>query len=746
MESGLALSIPLLPLLGFVVLGLFKSLSQKAVAAIAVGTVALSFLCGCVLFASHMHDTEPVVFTYFRWISAGPLAIDFALQLDQLSLLMTLIVTGVGCLIHWYATAYMAPHDTVHAQEHAHAAHGIAALKLDDHGYSRFFSYLNLFTGLMLILVLAANYVLMFVGWEGVGLASYLLIGFYYEKWSATQAGKKAFLVNRVGDFFFLTGLMLLLSSALGTNAEGQITASYVDIFARAYELLTTANYLVRGEMLALVTGITLCFFLGASGKSAQIPLFVWLPDAMEGPTPVSALIHAATMVTAGVYLIVRSSFLFLMSPATMIVIAIVAVLTAFFAATIAMTQYDIKRVLAYSTISQLGFMFIAAGLGAFIPAIFHLMTHAFFKACLFLGAGSVIHGMEHATGSHDPAIVQDMRHMGGLKDKMPITHWTMLVSCLAIAGFPLTAGFFSKDAILHEGFLFPFVPESVRFVVIALGYVTAFLTSVYMFRMYYLTFHGTFRGIGHVDAAHGAEHHAPTGSIESPFQMTAPLQILALLALVSGFLMFAPGFVPFEHYLAPVVHRAQLTALATREGIWGSAAVAAGGHHETPAGTEEHAGAGNGETDLVASTIHLPEATWGNAFPFYLISTLLAIGGILYAKSIWGTDPAKTTSFKQAFGPLYDLARNAWGVDSLYHAIFIAPGMRLFDALWKGFDEGFIDDTLVEGTGRVTIAAAHSVRGLQSGYLRQYAFYLVAGTVALLIIAVVVVIQQGRG
>ncbi|HYE80093.1 MAG TPA: proton-conducting transporter membrane subunit, partial [bacterium] len=406
MEKGLALLIPLLPLLGFALLGTLKGIPRKAVAAIATGTIGASFLLGLVLFFQHLPEANatPVVHRYFTWLQAGDFRADFAFQLDRLSLLMVLIVTGVGTLIHWYASAYMLPHGE-HGADAGHHPGG-PVRRPDDGGYSRFFSYLNLFAALMLILVLAANYALMFVGWEGVGLASYLLIGFYYERWSATQAGKKAFLVNRVGDFFFMTGLFLLVASPFGTipQADGTTlsTTDYLQVLPRAAELLAGPNYVLRGELTLLATFITLLMFLGATGKSAQIPLFVWLPDAMEGPTPVSALIHAATMVTAGVYLLVRSNILFLMAPVTMAVVAVVALLTALMAAFIALTQYDIKRVLAYSTISQLGFMFIRAGLGAFVAAIFHLMTHAFFKACLFLGAGSVIHGMEHATGSHD--------------------------------------------------------------------------------------------------------------------------------------------------------------------------------------------------------------------------------------------------------------------------------------------------------------------------------------------------------
>ncbi|MEO7993208.1 MAG: NADH-quinone oxidoreductase subunit L [bacterium] len=725
MDQVLALLIPLLPLLGFVVLGLNKRLSQQTVAVLATGAVGVSFVIGVVLFAKYAGTPEPVIFRYFPWIQAGPLRVDFALQLDQLSLLMTLIVSGVGGLIHLYATEYMKPHGG-HASAH------------DDGGYSRFFSYLNLFTGLMLILVLGANYVVMFVGWEGVGLASYLLIGFYYERWSATQAGKKAFLLNRVGDFCFMTGLVLLVTSALGTipQADGStlMTADYIHILPRAAELLAGPNYQIRHDMGILAGWISLCFFLGACGKSAQIPLFVWLPDAMEGPTPVSALIHAATMVTAGVYLLVRSNILFLMSPGTMMFVAIVAALTALFAATVAITQYDIKRVLAYSTISQLGYMFLAAGCGAFVPAIFHLMTHAFFKACLFLGAGSVIHGMESATGSHDPALVQDMRYMGGLAKKMPTTHWTMLASCAAIAGFPLTAGFFSKDAILHESFLMPFVPEGVRIAVVVVGYVTAALTAVYMFRLYYLTFAGEFRGIPKTPqpVGHHAVHETRHGEVvESPGAMTLPLQILAVLALVAGFLLVSPNFVPFEHYLAPVVEHSQLVAQAARQGIYGERAEAAISEAEGTAAAETGKPK---ETDLLAR-VALPAATWGNALPFYLISLLIALWGINFAKSVWESNPEKTAAWKAQYAELYDLARNAWYVDQLYHQLIVVPGMALFDSLWRGVDEGFIDDTLVEGTGRSALAVGRGLRRMQSGYLRAYAVYIIAGVALLLVL-----------
>ena len=436
------------------------------------------------------------------WISVGMLHVDFNLVLDQLSLVMLLVVTGVGFLIHIYSVGYMA----------------------HEEGYARYFSYLNLFLFFMAVLVLAGNVLLMFVGWEGVGLASYLLIGFYFSKSSAAAAGKKAFIVNRIGDFGFLIGIFLLLAN-FGTLTFTEIAAKFAN---SSFRLVLGPNgvlNLVHAAPLpgaGILTVICLCLLLGAAGKSTQLPLYIWLPDAMEGPTPVSALIHAATMVTAGVYLIARTHFLFDHAPIALAVVAIVGAATALFAATIGLVQNDIKRVLAYSTISQLGYMFLGCGVAAYSAAIFHLVTHAFFKALLFLAAGSVI----HALGGE-----QDLRKMGGLRKKLPVTFWTMTAAVLAIAGFFPFAGFFSKDAILYAAFLRGPAGTFLWFI----GLVTALLTSFYMFRLWYMAFMGKPRG----EARH---HHA------TPFSMLGPLVILALLSICGGWI----GIERFASYLAP--------------------------------------------------------------------------------------------------------------------------------------------------------------------------------------------------
>ncbi len=478
--------IPLLPLAGFLLNGLLgRRLPQPIVTAIALLAPLGSLL---VVLAATGFSLEPNalphVETYGQWITAGTLHIDFSFVLDQLSLVMLLIVTGVGFLIHIYSVGYM------HEEE----------------GYRRFFSYMNLFMFFMTVLVLAGNALLLFVGWEGVGLASYLLIGFYFQRTSAAVAGNKAFIVNRIGDFGFLIGLFLLLAN-FGTLTFSEIAAKLA------------ANPSWTGGVL---TAIALCIFVGATGKSAQLPLYVWLPDAMEGPTPVSALIHAATMVTAGVYIVVRMHFLFDRSPFALSVVAIVGAATAIFAALIALVQNDIKRVLAYSTISQLGYMFLGCGVAAYSTAIFHLMTHAFFKALLFLAAGSVI----HALGGE-----QDLRKMGGLRKKIPITFWTMTAPILAITGLPPFSGFFSKDAILYEDFLQSTGGKALWFV----GLVAASLTAFYMFRLWYLAFMGESRN---------PEAHPH----ESPWTMLGPLVILAFLTLVGGW----SGIHRFAAYLRP--------------------------------------------------------------------------------------------------------------------------------------------------------------------------------------------------
>src|SRR5258706_6532194 len=496
--------VPLLPLLGSAVNGLFGGKwPNKAVNWVAIGSTGLSFLAALEAvreffdYFAQKHQAFHKIF--FTWIAAGNFRAGFDLQMDQLTVVMVLVVTGVGWLIHIYATGYMA----------------------HEGGYYRFFSYLNLFMFFMLILVLAANYVLLFVGWEGVGLASYLLIGFYLLKKSASDAGKTAFIVNRIGDFGFMLGMFLLFRAFRTLDFQTIFTSS------------TLQGWPVElSGHLGTLTFACLLIFMGACGKSAQLPLYVWLPDAMEGPTPVSALIHAATMVTAGVYVVARSHILFTHAPTAMLVVAIVGCATAFFAATIGLVQTDINKVLAYSTVSQLGYMFLACGVGAFSAGIFHLMTHAFFKALLFLAAGSVIHAM----GGE-----QDMSRMGGLSKKIRWTYGTMLVATFAITGIPFFAGFFSKDAILFAAFQ----SQTGGTVLYAFGLLTALLTSFYMFRLIFLTFNGRPRF---------DEHHVHVH--ESPWSMLGPLVILAVLSTIGGWFAlpaFFQGPDHFANFLAPV-------------------------------------------------------------------------------------------------------------------------------------------------------------------------------------------------
>jgi len=489
--------IPAFPLLAVLINGLYgHRLSERAVSVTAVGSVGLSFLAASSNLFQLISNPAPRVSTLFTWIPGGDLTIDFNALIDPLTGTMLMVITGVGFLIHAYSVGYM---------------HG-------DTGYARYFTYLNLFTVSMLILVMGGNYLVMFVGWEGVGLCSYLLIGFWYERTSAIKAGTKAFVVNRIGDAGFLVGLFLIFAH-FGT-------LNYTDVFSRAGELTT-----------ATATAITLCLFIGAIGKSAQLPLYTWLPDAMEGPTPVSALIHAATMVTAGVYMVVRNHVLFDLAPVSLEVVAVIGAATALFAATIGLVQYDIKRVLAYSTVSQLGYMFLACGVGAYTAAIFHLVTHAFFKALLFMSAGSVIHAM----GGE-----QDMRKMGGLSKHLPKTTAVFVIGAVAIAGIPPLAGFWSKDEILGAAF------KHGAPVLWFMGLAAAAMTAFYMFRQVYMTFYGASR------MDHEVEHHLH----ESPNIMIYPLIVLAALSLLGGLLL---GFPPEEgwihSFLGPVAGAAEAHA-----------------------------------------------------------------------------------------------------------------------------------------------------------------------------------------
>ena len=492
--ANLVWLIPVLPLAGFLINGLFRNyLSKTLTGLIGSGVILAAFILSMLIFGEvRQPGFQPIIVTLFDFISVGKLHIPFAFQIDQLSVLFLLIITGVGFLIHLYSTSYM------HEEEAPH--------------FARYFSYLNLFVFSMLLLVLGGNFVILFIGWEGVGLCSYLLIGYWFQNLDYGNAAKKAFIMNRIGDVGFLIAIFLLI------NTFGSVT--FAEVFSKA-----------PGTSTGVLTAITLLLFVGATGKSAQIPLYTWLPDAMAGPTPVSALIHAATMVTAGIYMIARSNLLYTLSPVTMTVVAIVGLATALLAATIALKQNDIKKVLAYSTVSQLGYMFLGLGVGAYTGAVFHVMTHAFFKALLFLGAGSVIHAM----GGE-----QDMRKMGGLRQYMSVTHATFLVGCIAIAGIPPFSGFFSKDEILAAAY-----GKSPVYYVI--GVFTALLTAFYMFRLYATTFRGSFRG------SHEQEHHLH----ESPSAITIPLIVLALLAAGAGFLgipeVFAPNAHWLEHFLEPV-------------------------------------------------------------------------------------------------------------------------------------------------------------------------------------------------
>ncbi len=484
--------IPLFPLFGFLFLGAgFRSLPRRVVSITGPGTILASFLLSLLLFINFQQNGVPQIYHFFDWITVGQLKIGFEFLSDPLSLLMMMVVTGVGFLIHWYSVGYMK----------------------DDPGYNRFFAFMNLFVFFMLLLVMGANYLIMFIGWEGVGLCSYLLIGFWFRNHEYNNAAKKAFIMNRIGDLGFLLGMFLLFTTFGSLN--------YREVFERAVPM-------EAGE--PVMVAITLLLFTGAVGKSAQIPLYTWLPDAMAGPTPVSALIHAATMVTAGVYMVARSNILYLLSPVTLIVMGSVALATAILAASVAIFQNDIKKILAYSTISQLGYMFAALSAGAFTGAMFHLTTHAFFKALLFLGAGSVI----HALGGE-----QDIRKMGGLRKKMPTTWWTFLIATLAICGIPPLSGFFSKDEIL----LHAFGSNTLMWFILVIG---ALITAFYMFRLLWLTFFRDFRGSAE------QSHHLH----ESPGVMTVPLILLALLTTLGG-LLNLPGILGgstrLTQFLAPV-------------------------------------------------------------------------------------------------------------------------------------------------------------------------------------------------
>jgi len=573
---------------------------------------------------------------YFPWITAGPFRVDFSLQVDQLTIVMLLTVSFVGLLIHIYSTGYM---------EH-------------EGGYYRFFSYLNLFMFFMLTLVLAANIVVMFVGWEGVGLCSYLLIGFWFLKKSAADAGKKAFIVTRIGDFGFTVGILLLFWTFRSVD--------FATIFSKVAENSTDVGVL---------TSICLLLFTGAIGKSAQLPLYVWLPDAMEGPTPVSALIHAATMVTAGVYMVARMNPLFSRAPTAMLAVAIVGTITAFYSATIGLVQTDIKKVLAYSTVSQLGYMFLGCGVGAYAAGIFHLMTHAFFKGLLFLAAGSVI----HAVGGD-----QDMRHMGGLRKKIPVTFWTMFIATLAITGFPPFAGFFSKDEILYSAYAGPLANK----VLYALGLSAALLTSFYMFRLVFLTFFGSPR----YDEKKVHVH-------ESPKNMLVPLVILAILAIAGGWFA-APklwgGQDYFHNFLGPVFAQSEKLAPAVEM------------------------------TEEAAHSLELQLSG---------VAVLVALIGFFVAWWFYVRKPKAPENLAKSLHPFYTLLLNKYYGDEIYLALIVRPLLWVStNVLWHVVDEGMIDGT-VNGAAHVARGAGGELRKLQSGNARSYATWVVIGAVGVTVL-----------
>lgn len=617
----LAYLIPLFPLLGFLINGLGWRVVPKQLAGMLASLMMLiSFGISLSVFFEVRAGAAEVI-TLFDFIQAGKLHIPFAFKIDALSSLFLLIITGVGFLIHLYSTSYMH----------------------DDEGVVKYFAYLNLFVFSMLLLVMGANYLIMFIGWEGVGLCSYLLIGFWFKKKDYTNAAKKAFVMNRIGDLGFLVGMMLVLFH-FGTLSYdelfGQISSGQLPVTDQTY------------------TWIAVCFFIGAMGKSAQLPLYTWLPDAMAGPTPVSALIHAATMVTAGIYMIARSSVLYNQAEVALQLISVVGLLTALIAASIAIRQYDIKKVLAYSTVSQLGFMFLAIGCGAYTTAVFHVMTHAFFKALLFLGSGSVIHAM----GGE-----QDIRYMGGLGKKMRITQFTFLIGCIAIAGIPPFAGFFSKDEILAAAFAHNSV---LYFAALAAALMTAF----YMFRLYFLTFSGKFRG------THEQEHHLH----ESPAAMTFPLIVLAVLATISGFVGL-PAVLSEHHslneFLAPVVQNFSLH--------------------------------------------HLDHST-----EYMLMGLSVSLVLVMIFISFRAT---KSPDFKPNTG-LAKVLENKWYVDELYDAIIVKPMLKL-DAVLDNYAERKGIDAGVNGVGKFVRWGADRMRLLQNGQVGAYLFSMVIGIVIVFVI-----------
>lgn len=654
-----------LPLVGFLINGIAGLASHSyrekkgLIGTIANFAVFIPFLTVLFLFLNFDVDAGAVQVSLFTWIETGSLSVDIAYQIDQLSLIMALVVTGVGSLIHYYSIGYMA----------------------HDPGFWRFFAYMNLFIFAMLNLIMANNLLLLFLGWEGVGLCSYLLIGFWYTDMLKSDAAKKAFLYNRVGDFAFLVAIFMIFEAVGSLNFD--VILANTDAF--------TDN---------AIFWVAFLMFIGATGKSAQIPLFVWLPDAMAGPTSVSALIHAATMVTSGVYLITRMSSMYVLSPEVMIIIAAIGALTAIVAATIAITQYDIKGVLAYSTVSQLGFMFLALGSGAYTAAIFHVVTHAFFKACLFLGSGSVIHTMEHVEHKlHDDGKdvhfdPQDIRNMGGLKKYMPSTYKTFMIATIAIAGIPPLAGFFSKDEILMHTFNMGMgeYAGALYFTLWGVATITAFLTAFYMFRLTISTFHGTFKLPALFKGAEKAESYLH----ESPSTMTIPLWALAGLSIVGGFIGL-PNFVSktfggdghinwLHDWLYPIASDIPLTLSIAAEWV------------------------------------------------LMIFAILVAVGAVFLAFRMYGNDKLVESDEKisSAFGSLYQVWKEKYSLDEVYEGVVVRPTVRFSDKVLAVFDMKIIDGTVNAVAGFVRLSGS-LLRYIQTGVASNYALFLVLGVILVL-------------
>jgi NADH-quinone oxidoreductase subunit L len=676
--------IPLLPFGGFLVNAFLGKRLPKAVSGgLATLVMVLSFglaVMQVLAIAAMPPENRQINETLFTWMTAGDFSIDLAFRLDALSAVMILVITGIGSLIHLYSTSYM--HEET------------------DPEYARYFSYLNLFCFFMLMLVLGSNVLVMFVGWEGVGLCSYLLIGYYYEKKSASDAAKKAFIVNRIGDFAFILGTLLLV-----------VTFNSLDFTTIALAVKQMPHEVTFGTL----SLITLLLFIGATGKSAQIPLYVWLPDAMEGPTPVSALIHAATMVTAGVYMIGRNAMLFEHAPITLQIIAVVGAATALFAGTIGLVQNDIKRVLAYSTVSQLGYMFLAMGMGAFGAGIFHLYTHAFFKACLFLGSGAVIHALHGE---------QDIRKMGGLKKHIPITYWTFVIASLAIAGVPGLAGFFSKDEILFETFA-----HGHQFLWV-MGVLTSLLTATYMFRLVHLTFHGAERFAGASGAQHAHDaHHAPDAHHsadahgahahgahlhDAPWPMATALIVLALGSILAGYVGVPHalgGHNNLAAWLEPAFNATncgqpattgELAGIAIEDCLPGEGGEEAGDHASL-------------ELTLMA------------------VSSLIALAGIGLATFLWLKNRQIPDRLAKQYSGIYNLLLNKYYVDEVYDAAIVQPiKVVSTEGLWRGFDVRIVDGA-VNGAGYLVGGVSLVLRLLQNGSVKTYAASMFAGVVAML-------------